>query len=160
MIMLPKSYMHREYKLKFYLNAQHYVTFHGKRGQTHPHTWEFCLNIKMPRSEFVPFDAFEEKINKYFARLQNTVLNDVEPFTEIEPTLENMVDLFAAELYEVVAKIGGRLAYVEGSEGPTRSYITRIESGVESEILEVDANHAIDSYIDQLIDNSMNGQHE
>ena len=37
--------LYREYKFKFYLNANHYIIINGKNGQTHPHTWEFVFYI-------------------------------------------------------------------------------------------------------------------
>lgn len=29
----------REYKFKFYLNANHFIVINGKEGEVHPHTW-------------------------------------------------------------------------------------------------------------------------
>ena len=38
--------MYREYRLKFYLNMRHYIIINEVKGETHPHTWEFALDIK------------------------------------------------------------------------------------------------------------------
>lgn len=40
--------LYREYRLKFYLNAKHYIIINGHKGETHPHTWEFTLSIRYP----------------------------------------------------------------------------------------------------------------
>lgn len=116
----------RTYRLKFYLNAQHYIVIGGKRGETHPHTWEFALTIGMMSGEFTPFSTFERKVKAYLEPYQNRVLNEVAPFDTVLPTLENLVEEFAEGLTEPIAEAGGRLLEVEGSEGPTRSYAVRL----------------------------------
>ena len=50
---------YREYRLKFYLNARHYIILNGQRGEVHPHTWEFALHIRFGRGSFVEFHKFE-----------------------------------------------------------------------------------------------------
>ena len=42
--------MYREYRLKFYLNMRHYIIINEVKGETHPHTWEFALDIKFSRN--------------------------------------------------------------------------------------------------------------
>lgn len=116
----------RTYRLKFYLNAQHYIIMGGKRGETHPHTWEFALTIGMTGHEFVPFSTFEGKVNAFLAPYQNQVLNEVAPFDTVLPTLENLVEEFAEALRSIIAEAGGVLVELEGSEGPTRSYGVRL----------------------------------
>lgn len=118
--------LYREYRIKFYLNARHYIIINGKRGEVHPHTWEFALNIKFGRSSFVEFNVFEKGISQYLAPYQNQIMNEVEPFDAILPTLENMVDFFAEEFYRIIHEIGGILIRIEASETPTRSYILNI----------------------------------
>lgn len=118
--------LYREYRIKFYLNARHYIIINGKRGEVHPHTWEFALNIKFGRSSFVEFNVFEKGISQYLAPYQNQIMNEVEPFDAILPTLENMVDYFAEEFYRIIHEIGGILIRIEASETPTRSYILNI----------------------------------
>ena len=48
--------LYREYRIKFYLNMRHYIIIDGKKGEIHPHTWEFALDIKFGRSSFVEFN--------------------------------------------------------------------------------------------------------
>ena len=50
--------MYREYRLKFYLNMRHYIIINEVKGETHPHTWEFALDIKFSRNLFVEFNIF------------------------------------------------------------------------------------------------------
>ena len=56
--------LYREYKFKFYLNANHYIIINGKNGQTHPHTWEFVFYIMKSEGEFVLFNKFEKAIEE------------------------------------------------------------------------------------------------
>lgn len=140
----------REYRLKFYLNARHYIIIGDKKGETHPHTWEFALTILIRRKEFVRFNIFESKINEYFEQYQDKILNDVEPFDNILPTLENMVDYFTEKFRGIIKGIGGELICVEGSEGPSRSYIFDLRGKNES-IESVDRQ--TDSILSEIIDN-------
>ncbi len=58
-------------------------------------------------------------MNKY----QDKVLNEVEPFNIINPTVENVSEFFANETRKLVREKGGQLTMLEGSETPTRTYI-------------------------------------
>ena len=121
-----KASLTRDYKLKFYLNAQHFITINGSKGETHPHTWEFCLIIRVPKQGMTPFEQFEKPIEEFLKPFQNQVLNDMEPFDARMPTLENIVDVFAVDFCRIAYEFGGVLQSVEGSEGPTRGYIVTI----------------------------------
>ena len=113
----------REYRFKFYLNASHYVIFNNKKGQVHPHTWEFAVDILIDRSKYMEFNDFEKGINAFIDPYQDRVMNDMEPFDLIIPTLESMLDYFAPKIRDIIGNLGGQVIRVEGSETPTRSYI-------------------------------------
>lgn len=142
----------REYRLKFYLNAKHYVVFNGKRGEVHPHTWEFCLNILVMFNSFTPFTDYEKVINDYLAPFQNKVLNDVPEFAEKQPSLENIVEAFAVEFDRLILEQNGMLLSVEGSEGPTRSYIVRIsDADAPAIMVRKLGTQVIDAVIDEAL---------
>ena len=115
--------LYREYRLKSYLNMNHYIIINGKQGQTHPHTWEFVITIIVSGDAFVEFRTFEDLIENYLDKYQNQVLNTIEPFDAINPTIENVTDHFYEELKGMLHENGGELVSMEGSETPTRSYI-------------------------------------
>lgn len=143
----------REYRLKFYLNARHYIIIDNKKGSVHPHTWEFALTILIHRKEFVEFKIFEQKINDYLEKYQNTVLNDVEPFISVLPTLENMVERFTKDFDKMIREIGGKLICVEGSEGPSRTYILDLREKNESiESVDIHEEDILSDVIDTIID--------
>ena len=135
----------REYKFKFYLNANH------------SHTWEFMVDVLMSDQKFVQFDAYEKAIDEYFNKYQNRILNEVEPFDHMVPTLENMSDYFADEIRGIVKELGGHLVKMESSETPTRSYVISFER--EQEYLESirksskqQMSDVIDGILDRIID--------
>jgi 6-pyruvoyltetrahydropterin/6-carboxytetrahydropterin synthase len=141
----------REYELKFYLNAQHFVVFNGHKGEEHPHTWEFTLTIEIPKNEIIPFSAFERKVDDYLAPYQNRVMNEVPPFDTVMPTLESMVEEFVGPLERIIAEAGGTLVRLRGSEGPTRSYMLRALATDEVAAGEHDAEEATARVIDGIV---------
>lgn len=143
----------REYRLKFYLNARHYIIIGNKQSDTHPHTWEFALTIMIRRKEFVEFNTFEKRINEYLEQYQDRILNEVEPFDGIMPTLENMVDYFTKQFYDMIKAIGGELLSVEGSEGPSRSYILDLREQNESmDSVDRHSDNILSDIIDNILD--------
>ena len=147
----------REYKFKFYLNANHFIVINGKEGEIHPHTWEFMVDVLMSDQKFVQFDAYEKAIDEYFNKYQNRKLNEVETFDHMVPTLENMSDYFADEIRGIVKELGGHLVKMESSETPTRSYVISFER--EQEYLESirksskqQMSDVIDGILDRIID--------
>ncbi len=113
----------REYKFKLYLNANHFVIFNGEKGESHPHTWEFGIEVLVDKDKFIKFLDFEKAIDDYLEPYQDKLINDIEPFDTVIPTLENMLDYFAPKFYEEVKEIGGLLVKIEASETPSRTYV-------------------------------------
>ena len=97
--------LYREYKFKFYLNANHYIIINGKNGQTHPHTWEFVFYIMKSEGEFVLFNKFEKAIEEYLEKFQGRVMNEIPPFDTMVPTLENISDYFCDEIRSIITKL-------------------------------------------------------
>ena len=139
----------REYQYKFYLNAGHSISFHGQQGETHPHTWEFLIDLLIRRENFVEYNVYEKAIDVFFEQYQNTVLNNIAPFDTIIPTLENIVDYFGREIRHIIAEKGGILRRLEGSETPTRSYTISYEN--EEGYLESIEEHSMES-ISEILD--------
>ncbi len=142
----------REYRLKFYLNGNHYIFFDNQRGDTHPHTWEFTLTILIGWENFVEFYQYERAIEAVFAPYQNAVLNEHDPFDAIVPTLENMVEYFGSHIHEIVKEIGGMLISIEGSETPTRSYIINFNDAFDSFEMEKYTQAVVENVVDSVLD--------
>lgn len=114
--------MLRYYRIKAYLNANHYVVFDGKKGELHPHTWEFVATVYTTGTDIIKFTEPEAAIMRVFEPYQNQVVNDIEPFNTIIPSLENMTEFFASQIAEVVKPFDYHLKRFEGSETPVRTY--------------------------------------
>ena len=127
--------MLRYYRIKAYLNASHFVVFDGKKGDTHPHTWEFVATVYTTGSNIIKFTEPEKMIMKVFEPYQNQVMNEIEPFNAIIPSRENMTEFFAKQIAETVKPIEYHLRRFEGSETPVRTYGVRFPEaeGVEDE---------------------------
>ena len=128
----------REYKFKLYLNANHFVIFNGKKGESHPHTWEFCIEVLVDKAKFIMFLDFEKAIDDYLEPYQDKLINDIKPFDTIIPTLENMLDYFAPKFYEEVAKVQETLEYTT-----TETYdLINLENAIKLEAAAAAASEA------------------
>ena len=117
--------MLRYYRIKAYLNASHFVVFDGKKGDIHPHTWEFVATVYTTGDDIIKFTEPEKIIMKIFESYQNQVMNDHDPFCAIIPSLENMTEYFATQIAEAVKPMNYHLRRFEGSETPVRTYGVR-----------------------------------
>lgn len=123
------------------MNASHFVVFNGRKGNVHPHTWEFSALLVSCTEEVTKFTDTERKISAIFEPYQNKVLNDVAPFDSINPSLENMTEYFIGRIEKAVEGFGYKLVEVEGSETPVRTFGVRIDDSMPS-------NEKKDSYSD------------
>lgn len=145
--------LYREYKFKFYLNANHFIVIDGKEGQKHPHTWEFMVQIRIDNEKFVQFDAYEKALDEYFEQYQNRVINDIPPFDRIIPTLENMSDYFVQDIRRIVSGLDGMLLKMESSETPTRSYVINFEQDRDfCENIKKNSKERTERIVDELLD--------
>jgi 6-pyruvoyltetrahydropterin/6-carboxytetrahydropterin synthase len=141
----------REYQLKFYLNARRFMIYDGVRSEIRPNTWEFSLHIRVGRGSIIAFGAFEDAINGYLSKYQNCLLNEVEPFGEVLPTMENITICFTHGFRHVISELGGRLIRVETSKSPTRSYILNLE-GMEDRPAQEVENQILSQVVDAVLD--------
>ena len=137
----------QEYKLRFYLNASHYVIFDGWKGSAHPHTWAICLTIQFPRNSQRRFSDFEKKLAGVLEPFQNRLLNDSEPFNSLNPTLENITEYFCDQFTKVLRKVSGELRKIEVSESISRTFI--LDCSMEDHGM---ANESSGPYFDTLAD--------
>lgn len=122
---------HARYRFKFYFNASHAIYLNGEVGQSHSHTWEVILNVMQVQDNFVLFDEVEKICEEFLSRYQNVYINTVQPFTTINPTLENLCAYFKEKLQEMLHKKGWLLLSVELSETPSRSYVINVTDEME-----------------------------
>lgn len=114
---------YRQYKFKFYLNASHAISIQGKLGQNHPHTWEITLNTLKLLDGFIRFNELEKRIEEFFETYQDKLLNEIDPFDVVNPTLENCCEYFKTQLQSILNEEGWVLLMIEMSETPTRTFV-------------------------------------
>lgn len=114
--------LYKQYKYKFYLNINHSVEMGGNRGQIHSHTWEVAMGISMISHGMVRFSDIEKKVNALLDKYQDKYLNEITPFTAINPTLENVCDYLYRRVAKEIEESGWMLLYMEMSETPSRVY--------------------------------------
>lgn len=112
-----------QYKFKFYLNATHSINIYGEKGDVHPHTWEIILDTIKVSDNFVLFEEVEDKIDGFLDKYQNKLLNEIEPFNDLNPTLEYMTNYLLEEFQAILNPIGWFIFMIEIAETPRRSYI-------------------------------------
>jgi len=145
-----------EYTFKFYVNANHAIYLGGVLGQNHPHTWEISLDTIKVKDDFVQFDFIEKEVEKYFSFYQDININSVDPFTAVNPTLENLCEHFKNDLSALLARNGWLLQRIEMSETPARSYIIDLSEEVELMIARsaelANSKTRLDDSVDRLLD--------
>ena len=143
---------HSQYRFKFYFNASHAIYLSGEMGQSHPHTWEVILNVMKVTDNFVLFDEVEKMCEEFLLRYQDVFINAVEPFTTINPTLENLCTYFKEKLQENLNDMGWLLLSIELSETPSRSYVISVieEMEVRKSYFESKTEETLQEIIDKM----------
>ncbi len=114
------------YRFKVYLNARHKISFHNSTSNIHPHTWELVLYVNKTSENFIRFSDIENIITDFLSEYEGKCINELKPFDEINPTMENIGDSIASDLSEILSKNGWALFSLEISENPARTYIVQI----------------------------------
>ncbi len=121
-----KRHLYGQYRLKFYLNAYHYILIDGSKGEIHPHTWQVMIQMVKKKEELILFNEIECRIEEFLSEYQDKTINDIPPFNMLNPILENMSEYFKNEIIAILNDAGWTLTSFECSETPTRSYLIQI----------------------------------
>jgi 6-pyruvoyltetrahydropterin/6-carboxytetrahydropterin synthase len=108
-----------------YDSAHHLRNYHGKCERLHGHRYvvELALATDSLDASGIGFDFVVVK--KYLSELANRLdhqnLNDLEPFTTVEPSAENQAKYFYDELRRVLPReMSAAMWYVRVWETPTQ----------------------------------------
>lgn len=116
-----------QYKYKFYLNASHFIMIKNKKGEAHSHCFEIIVDIALVgENSFLEFNKVEKRIGDILFPYQDRLVNEVDPFDRINPTLENMCGYFEGRIFNELKSHGLLLLTIEMSETPTRSYVINV----------------------------------
>lgn len=147
-----------QYRFKFYFNASHAIYLSGEMGQSHPHTWELILNVMKVTDNFFLFDEIEKMCEKFLSRYQDVFINSVQPFTTVNPTLENLCAYFKEKLQEMLHEKGWLLLSIELSETPSRSYVISVsdELEVRKSHFDIKSEETLQEIVDRMTDEKVN----
>lgn len=157
---------YHQYRYKFYLNARHAIYIKNKLGQEHPHTWEITLDTIKVTDGFIQFNHIEKTIEEFLGQYQDRSMNEVEPFTTLNPTLENICEYFKGSIRELLAERGWLLLKIEISETPSRSYMVDLVESADIEAEEEivarknpeEKEKTIDTMANEWIDQALKGE--
>lgn len=112
---------HEAYLYHITFNAMHNLTPDDPR-KMHAHT--FCVGIYvLKEQENQPFFLSSENIlQRYFNRYRGIRLNELAPFTETVPMLENMGEVFYWDLKPIFKENGMKLLFLEMGDSPISTY--------------------------------------
>lgn len=114
--------MFEGYKFKYRLNAKH--SFNSDIKNIHAHTFEILLFIESKKNgkQVVSYEI-DEIVEQFLLCYQNQYLNDISPFNQLEPTIENMGDIFYEQLKAILSNKKFNLIQLEISDTPLRVYL-------------------------------------
>lgn len=124
--------MANRYRFKFYVTARHFVEFNAAKSEIHPHTWEIVLYFRIRDGAALKFNEVEKIIESYFDQYEGKLLNDVAPFDRINPSMENIGQVFFEQLPKFPRLDLIDLFHLVISENPTRSYIVSEHEDLDS----------------------------
>ena len=84
---------------------------------------EIVLHVAKMSSGLVLFNQVEKKVEEFLRRYQSRIINDFEPFTTINPTLENLTEFLLDSLQKELNPLGWMIFMIEVSETPARTYV-------------------------------------
>lgn len=105
-----------------YLNASHAIRWSKGIGQAHSRTYEIRYSFHINNGKLIRFNEIENKIAEIIKKFNNQFLNEVEPFTKVNPTLENLTDYLFNRFGEELNKLNCSLDEISVSESPMRTY--------------------------------------
>ncbi|MEL7656461.1 MAG: 6-pyruvoyl-tetrahydropterin synthase-related protein, partial [Bacillota bacterium] len=113
----------RGYKFKYKL-----IVFQNFQDREDPSSlyaknFEITLFISSTKTKLMRFDEIDAIIEKTIGKYSKKVLDQIPPFNELEPTLENMGSVFYQFLKKDLTLAGASLAILEINESPVRTFI-------------------------------------
>ncbi len=139
---------HEAYLYHVTFNAMHNLVVDDPR-RMHAHT--FCVGIYVieEQEDHPVFLGSEKILDRYFSRYRGIRLNELSPFIEIVPTLENMGEFFYWDLKPIFKRNGMKLLLLEVGDSPISTY--RIgERPMIGNVYSLTAENAVDEYCERV----------
>ncbi len=112
-----------EVSVKGHFDAAHYLREYGGRCENlHGHRFEVVVTVEAVeldgRGLAYDFTELKGHLNKVLGRFDHACLNEIEPFTDINPSSENIAFTLYEELRDLLAGTLVSLASVQVAESP------------------------------------------
>ena len=106
-----------------HFDAAHYLReYNGKCENLHGHRYKVVANLKTNTLDEIglayDFTILKKSIDKLLKRFDHTCLNDIEPFTSINPSSENIASTIYHELIVQLDKQAAEIESIEVWESP------------------------------------------
>lgn len=111
----------KAYRIRCQFNALHNLNL-ACPEKMHAHTFRVTAYIKNVGEELEKIDVCDRLIKTYFSRYKGHRLNDVLPFRDTIPTIENMCKVFYEDLAEGLLQEGVSLVKLELGDSPLAAY--------------------------------------
>jgi 6-pyruvoyltetrahydropterin/6-carboxytetrahydropterin synthase len=106
-----------------HFDAAHYLReYDGKCENLHGHRYKVVANLKADKLDDIglafDFTVLKKSMDEILERLDHTCLNDIEPFTSINPSSENIASTICGELKKRLDKQAIEIESIEVWESP------------------------------------------
>lgn len=139
---------HEAYLYHLTFNAMHNLTPEDPK-KMHAHT--FCVGIYVieEQDDHPIFLSTENILQNFFNRYRGIRLNEVPPFTQTVPTLENMGEVFYWDLKPIFERNGMNLLLLEIGDSPISSYCIG-ERPMLGNVYSLAQEKAVDEYCERV----------
>lgn len=111
------------YKLKHKLIVLHNFQNDSDPSSVYAKAFEITMFISSLKTGMIKFDEMEAVIAKTLERYSEKELTLIPPFDLLEPTLENMGNVFYKIIRQSLARIDTSLEILEISESPIKTFV-------------------------------------
>ena len=106
-----------------HFDAAHYLReYNGKCENLHGHRYKVVANLKADILDDIglafDFTVLKKSVDEILERFDHTCLNDIEPFTTINPSSENIASTIYGELKKRLDKQTAEIESIEVWESP------------------------------------------
>ena len=109
--------------IEHHFDAAHYLReYQGKCENLHGHRYKVVANLKADMLDDIglafDFTVLKKSVDEILERFDHTCLNDIEPFTSINPSSENIASTICGELKNRLDKQAAEIESIEVWESP------------------------------------------
>ena len=111
-----------------HFDAAHFLRgYTGKCAKVHGHTWQVEIRVQGEKLNecgmLVDFAFLKEKLKKIIGTLDHSLINDLDYFTTISPTAENISVYIAHKFQEMMKDVSVKICSVTVWESPRAAAI-------------------------------------